>query len=67
MRRQGTQRDPLLLPRVGGYPKETVIGREKWVRQFCGSVSPVAMPSFAEGYCTRIAIAFDHNSTQSSV
>src|SRR6185312_8228870 len=46
--------------------RKIVIGREKCFRQFCGSVSPVTMPSLAERYWIRMAIAFDHSSTQSS-
>ena len=43
-----------------------VIGRGKCARQFSGSVRPVTMPSFADRYWIRIAIAFDHSSTHSS-
>jgi hypothetical protein len=46
--------------------KNSVIGREKCFLQFCGSVSPVTIPSFAERYWIKMAMAFDHSNTHSS-
>ena len=43
-----------------------VVGREKCLRQFCGRVRPVTMPSLAERYWMSMAMAFDQSSTQSS-
>ena len=45
----------------------STVGREKCVRQFAGRLCPVAMPSFADRYCTKIAIRFAHSSTHSRV
>jgi len=44
-----------------------LIWGEKSRRQVWGRVCPVAMPSFADKYWTRMAIAFDHNSTHSKL
>ena len=53
--------------KFGRNPERHRSTPRKMLRQFCGSVRPVAIPSLAERYWTRMAMRFDQSKTQSSL